>query len=232
MATYNGERYIEKQLNSIFSQLSENDEVIISDDNSSDKTVNIIQSYNDKRIKLLKADFKSPVFNFENAINHASGDYIFLSDQDDIWLAGRISEVLKIHKNENAQLVVAKAQLIDGNDRVFKQSFYIEDNPISSSFFKNLYRNPYLGCCISFDRKILKHILPFPRYIAMHDIWIGLITQINYKCYYYNKKPLVQYRRYGENFTAKNKYHFIGKIIYRIKIIIAIILRQIKVSKK
>ena len=84
IATYNGEHYINQQLKSILSQLSYNDEIIISDDSSNDKTINIIESFNDKRIKLLKYQkYFNPIYNFENTLKNVSGDYIFLSDQDD-----------------------------------------------------------------------------------------------------------------------------------------------------
>ena len=98
MTSDNGEKFIKEQIDSILSQLSDSDELIISDDGSSDKTIEIINSYNDSRIKLLNHK-KNPSFskikcsrsfyyasaNFENAIKCARGDYIFLSDQDDIW---------------------------------------------------------------------------------------------------------------------------------------------------
>ena len=71
MATYNGEKYIKEQLSSILSQLSEKDEIIVSDDSSTDKTVEIIESFQDKRIKILKNNkFRQPNLNFENALKY------------------------------------------------------------------------------------------------------------------------------------------------------------------
>jgi len=84
IATYNGEKYIKEQLDSIINQLDKNDEIIISDDGSSDNTIKIIESYKDGRIVLYKNSFKNVVLNFEFAIDKSKGDYIFLSDQDDI----------------------------------------------------------------------------------------------------------------------------------------------------
>ena len=86
IATYNGAKYIEEQVQSILYQLSEKDEIINSDDGSKDNTLAIIKSLNDARIKVIHNTLKHGlVSNFENAIKHADGDYIFLSDQDDIW---------------------------------------------------------------------------------------------------------------------------------------------------
>jgi glycosyltransferase involved in cell wall biosynthesis len=85
LPTFNGSKYIIQQLDSILCQLKENDEIIISDDSSEDNTCELIEKLNDKRIIILK-EKKIPnyIFNYENAIKHAKGKYIFLSDQDDV----------------------------------------------------------------------------------------------------------------------------------------------------
>lgn len=84
MATYNGTKYIQEQINSILSQFGENDELVISDDGSKDDTCSIISSYQDSLIKLLFNKGKHGfIGNFENALSQCKGDYIFLSDQDD-----------------------------------------------------------------------------------------------------------------------------------------------------
>ena len=95
IATYNGEKYIKEQLTSILSQIDIDDEVIISDDGSTDKTIEIINDINDSRIKLIKGGFRNFTFNFENAIRQAQGEYIFLADQDDVWLPNKYSTTLK-----------------------------------------------------------------------------------------------------------------------------------------
>ena len=86
MTTYNGQSYIEKQINSILINLQKEDELIISDDGSTDETIHIIElkQKEDKRIQLIKGPQKGPKQNFENAIQYASKDIIVLSDQDDI----------------------------------------------------------------------------------------------------------------------------------------------------
>lgn len=95
MATYNGEKYIKEQIDSILKQLGSDDELVISDDGSSDGTIDIILGYHDPRIHLYKGSFHSPAFNFENALKNATGDFIFLSDQDDIWYDNKVPEILK-----------------------------------------------------------------------------------------------------------------------------------------
>ena len=87
IATYNGEKFIQKQIKSILSQISLNDEVIVVDDLSSDNTVKIIESLNDKRIKIyLNNKNQREVYSFNRAIELAKNNFIFLSDQDDIWI--------------------------------------------------------------------------------------------------------------------------------------------------
>lgn len=103
MATYNGGRFIKEQIDSILPQLSQYDELIVSDDGSTDRTLEIIASYKDERIKVfhhqktgnkyyptLKVCYSTN--NFENALKQAKGDYIFLCDQDDIWEKNKVEE--------------------------------------------------------------------------------------------------------------------------------------------
>src|ERR1035437_4235872 len=112
IASYNGEKYIRQQLDSILSQLTVKDEIVISDDSSSDRTTEIIKGYKDSRIKLFeKCTFKSPIFNLENALKKAKGDFIFLADQDDIWLSYKISHTIKQLKSFD--LVVCNGFIVD-----------------------------------------------------------------------------------------------------------------------
>ena len=145
MATYNGEKYIEQQIASILAQLSENDELIVSDDGSSDHTTDILARYGtDRRIRVLHGGFHSPIYNFEHAIKQAQGDYIFMADQDDVWLPGRVAETLKMHE-QGIDLVICKAENIDGEGKVFRPVVFDDPNPVRHSLLWNLYKNPYLS---------------------------------------------------------------------------------------
>ena len=96
LASYNGERYIREQVDSIIAQLDSIDELVISDDGSTDGTLDILASYNDPRIHVYHNEENHGVNgNFENALKHSQGDYIFLSDQDDVWLPGKVEACLK-----------------------------------------------------------------------------------------------------------------------------------------
>lgn len=215
MATYNGEKYIEEQLETILYQLSDDDELIISDDSSTDATIKIIKAFNDKRIQLIENQkFQSPIFNFENALKHACGEYIFLADQDDIWMPQKVN-ILKKYLNDY-DLVLSDANIIDINGGVINQSFY-KLNSSRSGFMKNIIKNSYLGCTMAFNRKILEKSLPFPKDLPMHDWWLGLIAEIYGKTYFIEDK-LISYRRHGNNAShtgQKSNYSFLKKIFFR-----------------
>ncbi len=119
MATRNGEKYIKRQLESILIQLTPDDEVVISDDSSSDRTVNIIKGFSDHRIYLYENNtFFSPIFNIENALKKASGEIIVLSDQDDVWLDNKIAVIRRELTRASAgiKLIVLDGQIVDEHE--------------------------------------------------------------------------------------------------------------------
>ena len=195
--TYNGEQFIRQQLESILRQLSKDDEVIISDDSSTDDTIKIIQSINDKRIRLFTENtFHSPIYNLENALKQAKGDFIFLSDQDDVWNDNKVTVVLEYLKTEN--LVVHDAEVIDGNDNLLYSSFFMLNHTKSCRWY-NLLKNGYIGCCMAFNRIVLTQCLPFPQNIPMHDIWIGNVASFKCGRVCFISEKLIKYRRHGNN---------------------------------
>ena len=195
MATYNGGKYLHEQIDSIINQLDDNDELIISDDGSTDSTVSIIESYKDKRIKLLKNKNHGINSNFENALIHSKGDYICLSDQDDIWLEGKIAFIKKALLD--CDLVVHNAEIIDGNGKS-KGYDYFSYMHKGNGFWANWWKTRFLGCCMSFNRKLLNDVLPFPRKVVGHDYWIGMLGAAKYKVLFDNTIYL-SYRRHGNN---------------------------------
>lgn len=224
--TYNGERFINEQIDSIVNQLGPNDEIIISDDSSTDQTVEIIKSYADPRIKLFENQkFASPVFNIEHALKHALGDTIFLADQDDIWENNKVELLLK--KLKIHSLVVSDGQIINHNGEVIAPSIFNILNS-KNGFTKNFMKNSYMGCCMAFNKDLLKSILPFPKGIAMHDLWIGLIAEV-YGNPVFVPEKLIRYRRHEQNETpldsTTNKNSLWFKLSFRITILILIGIR-------
>lgn len=226
MATYNGEKFILKQLHSILEQLNNNDELVISDDSSIDHTVEIIKSLKDDRIKLFENNrFKSPIYNFENALKHSSGNLIFLSDQDDLWGRDKVLIMSKLLKCYD--LVVSDCKIIDESDTVLSESFFKLRNS-GPGLIKNLYKNSYLGCCMAFKRNILNNALPFPQTIPMHDMWIGMVAEVFGNTYFCNEK-LIYYRKHRDNISAtseKSTFTFKKRIFFRINLIIKMIRRK------
>ena len=180
MATYNGEKYIYTQLESILKQLSENDEVVISDDSSTDKTVDIINSFNDKRIRLLEHNqARSPIYNFENALKHACGDIIVLSDQDNVWFENRINLIRKHFSGEESKIkaLILDEFIVNENENELSNSI-LKEIRYRKGIVKNILRNTYMGCTMAFTRDLLKVALPFPRNLPMHDMWLGILCEI------------------------------------------------------
>lgn len=196
IATYNGEKFIKEQIESILCQLTPDDEIIISDDGSKDDTVRIVDSFHDHRIKVFINNGKHGViFNFENALKQATGDYIFLCDQDDVWHDKKVKVCMgRLQKNI---LVVHNANIIDADGEIIEHSFF-KIKGSKPGYWNNIWRNSYLGCSMCFRKELLQYIFPIPKIIEMHDRWIGLIAQMHGSVYY-EDECLIGYRVHGHN---------------------------------
>jgi glycosyltransferase involved in cell wall biosynthesis len=231
LATYNGEKYIKDQLDSILIQLDGDDEIVISDDSSTDSTVDIVNKYDDSRIKIFNNQTKNPITNFENAIYHAHGDVIFLSDQDDIWEKDKVR--VCIDSLKYADLIVSDCKIVDSDLNVIQSSFF-ELNNSQKGVMNNLWHNSYIGCCMAFKRKILKEVLPFPKDIPMHDSWIGFVCDLFYKSLFL-PIPLILYRRHDQNATQTSRNSpnsILKKILFRWNLIKYIPLLLLRKNKK
>ena len=217
IASYNGAKYIKEQILSILAQLSESDEIILSDDGSKDNTLTIIQSINDSRIKIfLNNKPHGVVSNFENALQHAKGDYIFLSDQDDIWAPNKVK--LCLERLQNSDLVVHNALLINAQGEKSNIDFF-SIRKSKSGYWKNLYKNSFIGCCMAFKSSLLNSILPFPKHILWHDMWIGLMAEKKGKTIFI-PEILLYYRRHGNNASStseKSSFTRLQQLTYRLQ---------------
>lgn len=232
IATYNGEKYIEAQIKSILDQLNQDDEIIISDDSSTDKTLDIIRNLFDPRIKIFKDNtFHSPTFNFENALKQAKGEIIFLADQDDIWFPDRVSKAVMALKTSNIDCVICNRIIIDHNGNSNGEPI-IQNDFTKIPFWKVLYHNPYIGCCMAFNRALLDKALPFPKNLPMHDLWIGLLAHKNKRSGFI-PTPLIGYRRHGNNVTTgKSPYSVAYRILFRLRLVIQLWIRSHRKYKK
>lgn len=197
MAAYNGEKYIEEQISSILPEIGPEDELIVSDDGSTDSTVAIIQKFvaSDTRVKLIKNTTHSHGTrgNSVNALSAAKGDIIFLADQDDIWIPGKVEKMLSA---------------LPGYDCVHHDSIITDDTltEISPSLYalehngpgviKNMKHGTFYGSHMVITRKLLDCCFPFPENDEVgHDLWIGLVASMRFKINYINDK-LIYYRRH------------------------------------
>lgn len=231
LATYNGERYISDQITSILNQLTKEDELIISDDGSTDNTISKIKSFQDRRIKLIFNKVNHGVAkNFENALNNASGDIIFFSDQDDVWFSHKIKKMVSFLQESDYKLVTCNCSMTDENLNIIRENYYEKKSPIDKTVFGNFIKDLWLGCCMAFKKEILQDILPFPQNIAAHDLWIALYSQINYKCGYF-PYPLQYYRRHNNTVSfadGKSTNPLSYKIKYRLYLAWYLFVRTIK----
>ena len=231
IATYNGEKYIKEQINSILPQLKNCDEIIISDDHSSDKTLDVIFQINDSRIQVYLNDKeKGYTSNFENALSKATGSIIFLADQDDIWKSNKVEVLQK--SLEDSDLVVSDDEVVNGDLDVISPSFFVLGNKYTS-FWGNIFKFAYLGCCMCFKRKVLEKALPFPKQhkLCTHDNWLFMVASA-----FYTTKilpmQLISYRRHGSNTSMgaekvikRNSPFFMIK--YRLYLLTHIFLRKL-----
>lgn len=193
IATYNGEEYIVEQLQSILEQLKEDDEVIVSDDGSTDHTLNVVTSIGDKRIKIIHNHCHGVQGNFENALRHSIGDIIFLSDQDDVWLPGKYERC--IEELKRVDLVCTNSMITDEKLNIVNIDFFSLYHS-GVGVLKNVLTNTYYGSCMAFRHSLLDYALPFPATKEIgHDIWLGLVAEMTGKVRFIGT-PYLLYRRH------------------------------------
>lgn len=220
MATYNGERFILPQIQSILCQLEGDDELVISDDSSTDSTLDIINSIGNPRIRLLPHQrFRNHVLNFQNAVLNARHDIIFLCDQDDIWEPGKVDAVVAVL--DKYDLVNTDHSLIDEDGNILMASYFavVDSRP---GLIKNFIKCSYFGCCMAFKRKILDVALPFPVAVRSHDIWLGHVADMYFKVKFLDH-PYTRYRMHGNNTSSATSlvspYSIWEKIGFRYQIV-------------
>lgn len=227
IATYNGEKYLRQQLDSILAQIGQEDEIVISDDNSTDGTLALIQSYADGRIRVLHHDptkitttfpLDKPTHNFENALMHARGDIVFLADQDDVWLPGKVDRML--HALENADMAMHDCIIVDTELNTLETSYFDVVNATTNAW-QNAVKSTVLGCCMAMRRCVLEAALPFPKTKIAHDLWLAMVADRKFR-FALVWEPLLMYRKHGKSMTTagkKSKYGLWFKLRYRLTIL-------------
>ncbi len=210
MCSYNGERFIKEQIDSILLQSYTNFELIIVDDGSKDNTIEILKEYENKdnRVKIFQNEKNLGfVKNFEKAISLCSGEYIALADQDDIWKKNKL-EIFLNEIGENL-LIYSDAILIDQHsNEIGKQLIRPNGNLVKGKCNKAfIYYNCVSGNTLMFKKEIVKDILPIPEKITFHDIWIAFIAS-TLGTIAFTEDSLTYYRRYSEQVTKDTEKEY------------------------
>lgn len=225
MAAYNGELYIDEQLRSILAQLTSTDEIIIVDDVSTDATCSKIAAIGDPRVSVFHNTINQGVYRtFESALTHASGEIVFLSDQDDIWLPGKVDAVLSIFAQDSKVFMVASdAYLIDAKGTRTGDSYYAVRGRFRSGIFSNILVCRFLGCTMAFRKALVQEALPLPKaqYVS-HDLWLGLVNTLLHGKTTFIDKPLMSYRRHENNYSGRIKNSFVRLFRMRLQRAIAL----------
>ncbi|MEA1916539.1 MAG: glycosyltransferase family 2 protein [Campylobacterota bacterium] len=206
LATYNGEKYLNEQLESLVKQTYKNLEIIVQDDCSSDNTMEVLESYKSSLNMQLSQNSKNLGYikNFETLLKKASGEYICICDQDDIWEHNKIEILLENIGNNS--LIYSNSELIDenGNSLNKRLSQKLKNSFISSKSPLNfLYDNCVSAHSMMFKKDILKYALEFPKVIYF-DNWIACVAA-SLDGVKYVDKDLVKYRQHESNTLSINK---------------------------
>lgn len=224
MASYNGGKYIREQLESILSQLPSDVEIVIADDGSTDDTLQVVESLNEPRIRMLPAEkHLGVIYNYERALLASKGEIVFLADQDDVWLPGKVTKVLDALKEFD--LVVHDAWMLRPSESSWTRSGKLNDiRAYKSGVVANWWKNSFTGCCMAFRRNVLDKALPFPKNLPMHDQWLGIVAEKFFKVKFIDE-PLVEYRQHSTNAThiGNSPAGVFQKIKWRLDLLKAII---------
>ncbi|MCI1921425.1 MAG: glycosyltransferase family 2 protein [Liquorilactobacillus nagelii] len=217
VATYNGEKFILKQLDSILNQTLKPDEVIIRDDCSTDNTCKIIKNFINNNeldnwffeINSCNEGYKK---NFKKLLSLARGDFIFLSDQDDEWLDNKIEKMISIFKDNSEILALnGGVSLIDGESQEIKID--LGKNMYNANFYFSLKDIHFLnkialsdliinnvtpGCAMVIKKKLRDEFEKSYDGKLPHDWYLNMIAAKKNGCYYLNE-PVMNYRIHSSN---------------------------------
>ena len=205
LATYNGAKYLREQIDSILKQTYSNFRLLISDDCSTDETLDILKEYEEKdsRITVYRQEENlGYVKNFEFLLGLVENKIFALSDQDDIWIEDKIEVAIKKIEETKADLYFSDLYLIDEKGNKISDSFWKQKGfykkVIKDKKYKGLLLNNYVtGCTIVSKKEFIKKITPFPKEM-MHDYWIAIVVSLKGKIVY-DKVPHINYRQHTDN---------------------------------
>lgn len=214
MATWNGKDFVRDQVVSILDQLAPDDELVVVDDASSDGTPEVIAAFRDVRIRLIaEPSNRGYVRTFEHAMRAATGEILVLSDQDDIWLPGRLSVMLDAMASSGADVLASNLTTLGGPENIrgpWGQADWRLHSETSNHHVRNILgilvgAMPYYGCAMAVRRRALdRGLLPIPRFVTeSHDLWIALWGNVNGSVVHIDERTLE--RRYHDSNQTPNR---------------------------
>lgn len=219
MCVYNGEGFLQEQLESVLNQTYSNYELLILDDRSTDNSVSLIKTYQEtnNRIRLIQNSTNIGFNrNFEKGILLSQGELISICDQDDIWLPEKIEEL--VTNIGSAKLIYSNSELINEQgsslNRTLDYKLIHVDNPCFKAFLDS---NFITGHTCLFRRELIKDILPLPENVTYYDKWIGLVAAYVGEVKYYNK-VLTKYRVHANSVIQQEKQADENESVIRQKI--------------
>ncbi len=216
MATYNGAAFIEEQVASILEQIGPTDELILVDDGSTDQTVELLERLRDERIVIHRnAGNRGHVYSFQKAIAHSHHPIIVLADQDDRWLGGRLTLLIDALVHSGAMVVSSNSDYMDTYGRPTRLPVHRLVARESRRHLANIVRifagrAGYYGCTMAFRRELIPLILPMPRFVEAHDLWIALAGNLIGSNAHVERSTLVR-RIHGQNASLARR-SFVKKL--------------------
>ena len=205
MTSYNGEKYIKEQIESIMLNLSDDDELIISDDGSNDSTISIINEFcvYDKRIKIIKGPSQGLNKNIDYLLKYVNGEFVFFADQDDLWLPGKVDKILDVFdRNPKVNILHHNAFIIDSSGKEINDKTLFDRISFTNKLCKALIKPHFYGSMMAFRFKVIRYY-KVPKYNG-HDVALGLLG-CKTKSMMFIDDCLMKYRRHENNVSSLGK---------------------------
>lgn len=210
MSTYNGEKYLNEQINSLLNQIEVKIRILVRDDGSTDNTKKILEKFSEEGLlDWYEGENLKPAYSFLDLVKNApESDYYAFCDQDDYWMENKLSRAINMMKKYNDEEPIfyfSKAQIVDENLNPVKYNNYPK-KPYSLG--GAIIRNNVTGCTVVFNKKMLEILnLYKPDNIAMHDQWSYLVCKAVNGNIIFDKDSFIKYRQHSTNFIGASIYN-------------------------
>lgn len=208
MSTYNGEKYLKEQIESVITQENVDVSILVRDDGSTDGTISILDKYKKKEIlDYYTGENLRPARSFMNLVmNSPESDYYAFCDQDDVWLQGKLERAVKVLKKETGPaLYYHGMNLVDVN--LHKYGYYFRKEEYARSLvYSCLFGDEIAGCTMVFNRQLLSEIKRYnPKFITMHDGWVHRVCLCVGGKVIGDQTPYINYRQHQNNVVGMGK---------------------------